>query len=102
MFIGFVAALGVAACSISSTRCSPPTPSRWASLLAAIIIFAIGFIDDIRDIPPPAKVTGTVLAGIVLVWFGVTMFYFRVPFFGRDRPLATTGCRSSPCCGCSA
>ena len=28
----------------------------------------------------PAKVTGTVVAGLVLVWFGVTMYYFRVPF----------------------
>jgi len=29
---------------------------------------------------PPMKVTGVVAVGIVLVWFGVTMFYFRLPF----------------------
>ncbi|NCW91495.1 MAG: undecaprenyl/decaprenyl-phosphate alpha-N-acetylglucosaminyl 1-phosphate transferase, partial [Acidimicrobiia bacterium] len=36
--------------------------------------------DDIRDISPPAKVTGVVVAAVALVWFGVTMFQFRVPF----------------------
>jgi UDP-GlcNAc:undecaprenyl-phosphate GlcNAc-1-phosphate transferase len=48
--------------------------------LAAAIMAGIGLIDDIRDLSAPAKITGTVLAGMVLVWFGVTMFYFRVPF----------------------
>ena len=49
--------------------------------IAVVIIFVVGFVDDIRDIPPPAKVTGTVLAGVALVWFGVTMYFFRVPFY---------------------
>ena len=35
----------------------------------------------------PAKVTGTVVAGLALVWFGVTMFYFRLPFLGVFVPL---------------
>ena len=30
----------------------------------------------------PAKVTGTVVAGLALVCFGVTMYYFRLPFVG--------------------
>ncbi len=50
--------------------------------IAALIVFATGLLDDLRDMAPPGKVTGVVLAGIVLVWFGATMFYFRVPFFG--------------------
>jgi UDP-GlcNAc:undecaprenyl-phosphate GlcNAc-1-phosphate transferase len=50
-------------------------------VIAALIVFGVGFVDDIRDIPPPAKVTGIVVAGLVLVWFGVTMYYFRVPFY---------------------
>ncbi len=48
--------------------------------IAALIVFGTGMVDDIRDIPPPAKVTGIVLAGLALVWFGVTMYYFRLPF----------------------
>ena len=50
-------------------------------VIAAIVICALGFIDDVRDISAPAKVAGTVVVGIVLVWAGVTMFYFRVPYF---------------------
>lgn len=52
----------------------------WGLLLAALCIFGVGLIDDVRDISAPAKVAGTVLAGMLLVWTGVTMFYFRVPF----------------------
>jgi UDP-GlcNAc:undecaprenyl-phosphate GlcNAc-1-phosphate transferase len=50
-------------------------------VIAALIVFGVGFVDDIRDIPPPAKVTGIVVAGLVLSWFGVTIDYFRVPFY---------------------
>jgi UDP-GlcNAc:undecaprenyl-phosphate GlcNAc-1-phosphate transferase len=50
-------------------------------LLAALIVFLTGFLDDIVDLAPPGKVTGVVMAGIVLSYFGAAMFYFRVPFF---------------------
>jgi UDP-GlcNAc:undecaprenyl-phosphate GlcNAc-1-phosphate transferase len=50
-------------------------------VIAALLVFGVGFVDDIRDIPPPAKVTTIVVAGLALVWFGVTMYYFRVPFY---------------------
>lgn len=49
-------------------------------LVASAIIFALGIVDDIRDISPPAKVTGIVVTAVALVWFGVTMFQFRLPF----------------------
>ena len=49
-------------------------------VLAALLIAALGFADDIRDLSAPMKVTGVVVVALVLVWFGVTMFYFRVPF----------------------
>ena len=49
-------------------------------VVACSITFALGLLDDIRDISPPAKVTGLVVAAISLVWFGVTMFQFRLPF----------------------
>jgi UDP-GlcNAc:undecaprenyl-phosphate GlcNAc-1-phosphate transferase len=50
-------------------------------LLAALVVFTTGFLDDIKDMAPPGKVTGVVVAGIILSYFGATMFYFRVPFF---------------------
>ena len=50
-------------------------------MIAALIVFATGLLDDIRDMAPPGKVTGVVLAGAALSWFGVTIDYFRVPFY---------------------
>ncbi len=54
-------------------------------LVAATIIYVVGFIDDVRGLSPPAKVAGTVLAGLALVQFGVVMYAFRLPFF--DGPI---------------
>ena len=48
--------------------------------LAALVIYLVGFVDDIRNISPPAKVAGQVLASMVLVFLGVTMYYFKIPF----------------------
>ncbi len=50
-------------------------------LIAALIVFATGMLDDISDMAPQGKVTGVVLAGAALSWFGVTIDYFRVPFY---------------------
>ena len=80
MFIGFVVAFG---CSRLMDTFDPLYASfsePRGVLFAATVIFLVGFIDDIRDISAPAKVMGTVAAGVVLVVYGVTMFYFRVPF----------------------
>lgn len=80
MFLGFIIALAIA---WKMGRFSPVFDNNsepLGVLLAAIVIFSTGLFDDIREISSPAKVTGTVIAGLVLVYFGATMFYFRVPF----------------------
>ena len=80
MFLGFIVALAIA---WKMGRFSPVFDNNsepLGVLLAAIVIFATGLVDDIREISSPAKVTGTVIAGLVLVFFGATLFYFRVPF----------------------
>jgi len=51
-------------------------------LLAAAVMLGVGTRDDIKEVSAPARVLTTVFAGMILVWFGVTMFYFRVPFVG--------------------
>ncbi len=51
-------------------------------VLAALIIFAVGVADDVRDVSAPAKVAGIVLAGVVLALAGVSLLWFRVPFAG--------------------
>jgi len=50
--------------------------------LAAVIITAVGVVDDMIDVSPPAKLAGMVLAGTTLYFLGVVMYYVRVPFLG--------------------
>ncbi len=50
-------------------------------LLGATILFAIGLLDDIREVSPPAKLAGTILGASVMASQGVQMLYFRVPFW---------------------
>jgi hypothetical protein len=51
-------------------------------VLGATIIVGIQFIDDLRDLSPPAKLAGVVLGASVMYFFGLSMFYFRIPFAG--------------------
>ena len=51
-------------------------------VLGAIIIFGVGQVDDLREVSPPAKIAGTVLAGSVLSIAGVSILFFRIPFAG--------------------
>ena len=80
MFLGFAVALLLASTMGRFSLVFDNNSEPFGVLLAALVIFATGLLDDVRDISAPAKVTGTVIAGLVLVWFGATMFYFRVPF----------------------
>jgi UDP-GlcNAc:undecaprenyl-phosphate GlcNAc-1-phosphate transferase len=50
--------------------------------LAAIVILAVGMLDDLREVSAPAKTAGSVLAGSVLAISGVAILFFRVPFVG--------------------
>ncbi|MGZ0218546.1 MAG: glycosyltransferase family 4 protein [Acidimicrobiales bacterium] len=50
-------------------------------LLAAGVMWSVGFVDDLREISPPAKIAGMVLAGSIMALTGVSILVFRVPFF---------------------
>jgi UDP-GlcNAc:undecaprenyl-phosphate GlcNAc-1-phosphate transferase len=64
-------------------------------LLGAAVIVFVGTLDDAREVSPPAKLAGQILAGSIIYLSGVAMFYFRIPFgdfvvLGRDlAPIAT-------------
>ncbi len=79
MLLGLLAALGVG-------RLLPgfgPTfesSEPFGLAIAAIVILAVGVLDDLRDVSAPAKVAGQVFAASILGLAGVVMFYFRVPF----------------------
>jgi UDP-GlcNAc:undecaprenyl-phosphate GlcNAc-1-phosphate transferase len=85
MYVGLLAAMLAAwmldAFDVLFARNSEPI----GVVVAATIIYVVGFVDDIRGLSPPAKVAGTVLAGLALVQFGVVMYAFRLPFF--DGPI---------------
>lgn len=51
-------------------------------VLGAAVILTVGLVDDRREMSPPAKMAGQVLAAMVLVFTGVTMFQFKIPFVG--------------------
>jgi UDP-GlcNAc:undecaprenyl-phosphate GlcNAc-1-phosphate transferase len=57
-------------------------------VLAAAVIFAVGMVDDLREVSPPAKMSGQVLAGTVLYLLGITMLFFRVPLAGTTLVLS--------------
>jgi len=80
MFIGFVVAFGSARLMDTFDPLFAHFSEPRGVLFAATIIFLVGFIDDIREISAPAKVVGTIVAAVVLVYYGVTMLSFRVPF----------------------
>jgi len=80
MIIGFVVAFGVARVWDVFGPLFARNSEPRGVLFAAVLMFFVGFIDDVRELSAPAKVMGTVLVGVVLVVYGVTMFYFRVPF----------------------
>ncbi len=81
LYVGFVAAFITAWISGAFDVIFESNSEPWGVLIAATIIFVVGLLDDVRDISPPAKVFGTLLAGLALWRFGVTMFEFRLPFY---------------------
>ncbi len=78
MFAGMVAAVVVGR-MMSGFEDAFATSEPGGVVLAACVIFLVGLVDDVRELSPPAKVFGTILAAMVLVYYGVTMIYFRVP-----------------------
>jgi UDP-GlcNAc:undecaprenyl-phosphate GlcNAc-1-phosphate transferase len=79
MFGGFLVAMLVASLMGAFDALFETSSELLGVVIAAIVIFAVGLLDDVRDLSAPAKVAGTVVAGLALVWYGVTMFYFRLP-----------------------
>ena len=80
MFLAFLAAMGVASQLTKFRPVFHGSSEPLGVVLAGGVIFLVGLVDDVREVSPPAKLAGTVLAGSVLYFLGVNMFYFRIPF----------------------
>ena len=80
MFAAFLVAMAVASLLPGFKPVFTGSSEPFGVIIAAAIIFGVGFLDDLREVSAPAKVAGQVLAACALGLAGVTMFYFRIPF----------------------
>src|SRR5580704_14258880 len=82
MLMGFLVAMSIAAVLPALHQIFANSSEPLGVVLAAVAIFAVGIIDDVRDMSAPAKMAGQVLAASILYFLGVTMFQFKVPLAG--------------------
>ena len=52
-------------------------------MLGATLIILTGFLDDLLDITPKAKMLGQILAALLVVWGGLQIEFINLPFFGE-------------------
>ncbi|NNN21185.1 MAG: undecaprenyl/decaprenyl-phosphate alpha-N-acetylglucosaminyl 1-phosphate transferase, partial [Acidimicrobiales bacterium] len=80
LFIGFGIAL-LAAEFMGGFRLAFGSRSEiFGVLIGGAVIFAVGLVDDRIDMSAPAKLSGQILAAMVLYFSGVTMYWFKIPF----------------------
>lgn len=84
MFIGFLAAMATASQMRQFREMFVGTSEAVGIVLAAGVMVAVGALDDLRDVSPPAKIAGQMFSGSLLSLFGTTMLYFRIPFARFD------------------
>jgi len=82
MYLGFLAGMATATQVSQFDPVFSGNSEPLAIVLGATVIFLVGVVDDLREVSPPAKMSGQVLAGSTLAFLGVTMLFFRVPFGG--------------------
>lgn len=82
MFVGFLMAMGMAWQMDRFHGLFSSNSEPLGVVIAGGIILLTGVLDDVHEVSPPGRILATVASAMVLVYFGVTMFYFRVPFVG--------------------
>jgi UDP-GlcNAc:undecaprenyl-phosphate GlcNAc-1-phosphate transferase len=80
MFLAFLLCMAVAARVPHFDDAFAGSSLPLGIVLGAAVMFGVGLLDDLREVSPPAKMAGYVLAGSVLSFFAVAIFFFRVPF----------------------
>jgi UDP-GlcNAc:undecaprenyl-phosphate GlcNAc-1-phosphate transferase len=84
MFLGFLMAVLLASTlpPFRAAHTFTDSPEMLGVVLAAGAMFAVGLIDDVRDMSAPAKMAGQVLAASILYFAGVTMYELKIPLAG--------------------
>jgi UDP-GlcNAc:undecaprenyl-phosphate GlcNAc-1-phosphate transferase len=80
MFLGFVAGFLVAWQSGWFDSSFSGSTEPWAILACCTMAYLVGVIDDVRELSPPAKTAGMLVAAGSLALGGVSIIWFRVPF----------------------
>lgn len=80
MLGGILVAMLVAWQSNAFTQVFSDSTEPLGVVIAAVLIIAVGVIDDLKDVSAPAKIAGIVLAASVLVLSGVSILVLRIPF----------------------
>ena len=81
MYAGFVVGFVVAWASGWFEAVFDSSTEPLGVLVAATVACLVGLVDDIKDISAPAKTAGVSLAGLLLAVGGVSIIWFRIPFF---------------------
>lgn len=84
VFVGFISGIAVAAVLTSKGPTAARTlfehdPRSIALVAAGAILFLIGLFDDLKDIEPPVKLAGQVVAAAVVCYFGFRIDAVTVP-----------------------
>jgi UDP-GlcNAc:undecaprenyl-phosphate/decaprenyl-phosphate GlcNAc-1-phosphate transferase len=80
MLVGFLAGMAVAWRLHAFGSIFENNTEPLGLVIAAVLVLAVGVIDDLREVSAPAKVAGIVLAASVLVLSGISILSLRVPF----------------------
>lgn len=80
MLIGFLVSMGVASQLSGFDAVFEGSSIPLGVAIGAIVLCAVGTIDDVREVSPPAKTAGIVLAASIMYLLGVSLLYFRIPF----------------------
>ena len=79
LFLGVMAALGVASQLPGFRRVFAETSEPQAIVIACLVIVAVGLADDIRGISAPAKLAGQIVAAGTLAISGVNLTFVYIP-----------------------
>jgi UDP-GlcNAc:undecaprenyl-phosphate GlcNAc-1-phosphate transferase len=79
IFVGVTAAIAVSRVVPGLRTIHEASSDQDAALAAALVVVAVGMLDDVKGLSPIGKLAGQVLAAGVLVLLGVQLLYFYFP-----------------------
>ncbi len=82
MVLAFLVAMGVASGVPGLHGVFHGSSEPLGVVIAGLVVFGVGMVDDWKSVSPPARVAVEVLAAMALYFFGVTMYQFKIPFAG--------------------